>query len=543
MTRIFISYRRTDSATIAGRIYDRLVDEFGEDNVFKDTYGITPGDDFRGVIREQVALCDVVLVIIGTIWLNITEADNPALRRLDNPADWVRIEVETALQRNSARVIPVLVNGASMPREVDLPPVLDQLAFRNGISVREDPDFRPDMNRLIDAIRRVSRQPSSDVDVSQMPTAAQTGGHDNTQINVTGMFGGTVIGKQANYGTPLPASPRPQDMPQPEASPPKRKWLRPVVGALVVILTLLFAFLALFPEQSRIDWFRSLGLLAAVPTNTAAPTIAPSETASVTLAPSNTPVPATNASAPITAPTSTPVPPPSTEIVTVIPQATPVTTSGLTIGSQASVRSSNEAGTYLNIHVGFTRNDNVIQQVPVGTVVTIVDGPVASEDRIWWKVRTPDGVEGWAIEASSIRQTLVPVERTATLRLFLETDTLTLLVAAGNSLNVSGLQFSIVDSQGSTRTLNLTDGFDILQLTGGVAESGACFVYRLTGSNQPLQSACNQPNRVYRRDVPRADVFWYDFTANRQRDVAVLRDGTTVTVCSAAATECAISYH
>src|SRR5512145_800274 len=115
MTRIFISYRRSDSATIAGRIYDRLAAAFTENNVFKDSYGIQPGEDFRGKIREQIATCDVVLVIIGSTWLSVTEADNPRLRRLDNPADWVRVEVETGLQRDKAVVIPLLVGGASMP--------------------------------------------------------------------------------------------------------------------------------------------------------------------------------------------------------------------------------------------------------------------------------------------------------------------------------------------------------------------------------------------------------------------------------------------
>jgi integrase len=111
---IFISYRRSDSNAISGRICDRLNDAFGEPHVFKD-HKIHPGEDFRGVIKKEEALCNIVLVIIGTDWLNVTEKDNPSLRRLDNQNDWVRFEVETGLQIPDTTVIPVLVNNASMP--------------------------------------------------------------------------------------------------------------------------------------------------------------------------------------------------------------------------------------------------------------------------------------------------------------------------------------------------------------------------------------------------------------------------------------------
>ena len=147
MPKIFISYRRADSQTIAGRIYDHLVREFGDENVFKDTFDISPGDDFRGTIREQVAQCDVLLVLIGNSWLTITEA-NSSTPRLDNPEDWVRIEVETGLQRGNVRVIPVLVQNAPMPAPSQLPISLRELAFRNSITVREDPDFQSDVRKL-----------------------------------------------------------------------------------------------------------------------------------------------------------------------------------------------------------------------------------------------------------------------------------------------------------------------------------------------------------------------------------------------------------
>ncbi|HEX2909003.1 MAG TPA: SUMF1/EgtB/PvdO family nonheme iron enzyme [Phototrophicaceae bacterium] len=149
MPKIFISYRRADSATITGRIYDRLVSAFGETNVFKDSYGIQIGEDFRGKIREQIATCDVVLIIIGPVWLNITETGDPNQRRLDNPGDWVRVEVETALQRDKVMAIPILVGNASMPRPDDLPVSLRELAFKSAAVVRDNPDFNRDVSRII----------------------------------------------------------------------------------------------------------------------------------------------------------------------------------------------------------------------------------------------------------------------------------------------------------------------------------------------------------------------------------------------------------
>jgi len=147
MTKIFISYRRADSRKDAGRIYDRLVESFGKDNVFKDVDSIPMGMDFRGVLREAVAQCDVQLVIIGKVWLSV--ADEHGQRRLDNPGDFVRIEVETALQRDSCTVIPVLVDNAAMPAADDLPLDLRELAFKNATVVRDDPDFHTDVTRII----------------------------------------------------------------------------------------------------------------------------------------------------------------------------------------------------------------------------------------------------------------------------------------------------------------------------------------------------------------------------------------------------------
>ena len=147
--KIFISYRRDDSNDITGRIYDWLVQHFGPDYVFKDVDSIPLGVDFKQHLDQAVAQCSVFLTVIGTDWLFTSETAEKS--RLYNSADFVRIEVESALQRDIP-LIPIFVREASMPSAEDLPDSLKSLVFRNGISIRPDPDFHSDMNRLIRAI-------------------------------------------------------------------------------------------------------------------------------------------------------------------------------------------------------------------------------------------------------------------------------------------------------------------------------------------------------------------------------------------------------
>ncbi|MFN8003725.1 MAG: TIR domain-containing protein [Acidobacteriota bacterium] len=146
---IFISYRRQDSNDVTGRIYDRLIAKFGKQAVFKDVDSIPLGVDFREVLSQSVGQCAVLLAVIGKQWLTV-EADG-GQRRLEDSADFVRIEIEAALQRNIP-VIPLLVQQAAMPREDLLPESLKKLAYRNAIHIRPDPDFHPDMDRLIKGI-------------------------------------------------------------------------------------------------------------------------------------------------------------------------------------------------------------------------------------------------------------------------------------------------------------------------------------------------------------------------------------------------------
>ncbi len=151
MPGVFISYRRSDSSTISGRIYDHLVNVYGEDQVFKDVYDIPAGSDFRKVIEEGIDACEVQLIIIGPNWLNAQATDGS--RRLDSPSDFVRIEIEAGLACKVIRLIPVLVGGASMPSAAELPESIRELAYHNAITIRDDPDFRSDIQRLITSLR------------------------------------------------------------------------------------------------------------------------------------------------------------------------------------------------------------------------------------------------------------------------------------------------------------------------------------------------------------------------------------------------------
>ena len=150
MTRIFISYRRSDSIGHTGRIYDRLVAEFGKASVFMDVDNIPLGADFSKHIAQEVSKCQVVLVVIGNAWTTATSVDGT--RRLDSIDDYVRVEIESALQQGIP-VIPVLLDGVSMPTRLQLPESLHPLTQRNGVTVGYNPRFYPDMMRLIKGLK------------------------------------------------------------------------------------------------------------------------------------------------------------------------------------------------------------------------------------------------------------------------------------------------------------------------------------------------------------------------------------------------------
>lgn len=151
MSGVFISYRRGDSRGSAGRIYDNLEDHFGREHVFRDLDALEPGAEYEVAIESFISSCDAVVAVIGNQWLDAR--DDQGQRRLDDPADLVRREIEVALQHDKL-VIPVLVEDADMPGPADLPGRLPELATRNALPI-SDARWDYDVGRLIQRLDRV----------------------------------------------------------------------------------------------------------------------------------------------------------------------------------------------------------------------------------------------------------------------------------------------------------------------------------------------------------------------------------------------------
>ena len=149
MSSIFVSYRRNDAPAHAGRIFDRLAERFGKDNVYMDLDSTVPGADFGDVIEQTIAQCDVLIAVIGRHWLSALRPSRRA-RRGDGSEDWVRREIAAALARN-IRVIPVLVQGAKMPSSAELPDDIKGLARRHAIELSETA-WSAQLGLLIDAL-------------------------------------------------------------------------------------------------------------------------------------------------------------------------------------------------------------------------------------------------------------------------------------------------------------------------------------------------------------------------------------------------------
>lgn len=151
MAKIIVSYRRADSAAIAGRIFDRLAARYGEESVFMDVDNIPFGTDFRTHIREELLRSDMLVAVIGPRW---TGAAADGKSRIADEADPVRVEVETALTQGIP-VLPVLVDGAAMPEANQLPESLKDFAFINAAPVDAGRDFRAHMDRLLRSMDRI----------------------------------------------------------------------------------------------------------------------------------------------------------------------------------------------------------------------------------------------------------------------------------------------------------------------------------------------------------------------------------------------------
>jgi len=142
----FISYRREDAAGFAGRLCDSLERQLPTEPIFRDVDGLSPGQDFVAAIEARLRQCRVCLAVIGRDWLNARDAEGR--RRLDQPDDFVRLELTAALARPEVLVVPVLVEGATMPPADALPQEIRALARRQAVSLRDD-TWDSDVARLV----------------------------------------------------------------------------------------------------------------------------------------------------------------------------------------------------------------------------------------------------------------------------------------------------------------------------------------------------------------------------------------------------------
>jgi hypothetical protein len=154
MPGIFICYRRDDTGGYARHFYDRLIREFGSDQIFMDIDDIPVGEHFVEIIDRRIRACDVMVVLIGRNWLTPMHTGR---RRIDDSADFVRLEIEAALAKNIT-VIPVLVGGAQMPTPQDLPGRITRLAYLNAFELY-DRMFEASVAGLISTLRPLVKTP------------------------------------------------------------------------------------------------------------------------------------------------------------------------------------------------------------------------------------------------------------------------------------------------------------------------------------------------------------------------------------------------
>ncbi len=182
MNKIFISYRRDDTAHLAGRLYDALAQRYTAECIYKDVDSIPGGVDYRKHLFTALRGSRIVIVLIGTRWASITDATGQ--RRIEHPTDVVRKEIEFSLQRKLI-VIPVLTDHATMPKTEELPRSISQILSRNAMKLRPDPDFHSDLKRLF-GVLDAEVQPNNASIPPPLPKFSSGPGRPTKKIRATG---------------------------------------------------------------------------------------------------------------------------------------------------------------------------------------------------------------------------------------------------------------------------------------------------------------------------------------------------------------------
>ena len=337
---VFISYRRADSSADAGRLYDALRRRFGRDSLFMDVDSLRPGEDWVDAVEGAVTRCDVLLAIIGPTWAGAVDSEGDL--RLHKELDRVRLEIEAAL-RNGKPVIPVLVEGASMPDAEELPDSLKPLLRRHALRVSH-PTFESDLGALVRALKTIDRarhpKPAAKAEPASAPAksgAKPESGADVTPAIVAPLVAATraapvapptvtpelgtapvtlpYIAVQPPVQPTLPVYPVPPFQPAypyqapvyGEAQPAGRTRTPPLlVGLLALGFVLVIGFVLL--AVLKIGPFAATALASPTPAPTEQPTQVPPTQSPTALPPTDSPAPPTQTATSPPTPSASPTP-------------------------------------------------------------------------------------------------------------------------------------------------------------------------------------------------------------------------------------------
>jgi TIR domain/PASTA domain len=302
---VFISYRREDSEGQARALSIALGELIGKDSVFMDVDGIGLGRDFRQVLQERLQACEIVLVLIGPNWLEAKDADGN--RRLDNPGDFVRQEIASALKR-SIIVTPVLLQGASMPGSDRLPPDLQDLAYRNGFEISHT-RWVSDVKELFKRLGLMARTNSYEVSLGRLSpsspfdsrfaaagTVAQ--GPAATHAAIPTTMADIHAPAESNAGNAVdPVAPA-DDVSKPSA-PPRKQMRRAIIAAAVVFIMAVLTLASYISMRKKTT--DTIVQASTIPATTVAATTVAATAVAATTAPATdgaaTTVPATDVAA------------------------------------------------------------------------------------------------------------------------------------------------------------------------------------------------------------------------------------------------------